>query len=56
MSRHEPEVSKLPPSLPPAVEVDPSRTYGTPLESGLDGTGPSQDDLSQFPDYISSGP
>ena len=56
MSRHEPEVPKLPPSPPPVVEFDPLSTYGTPLESGPDGTGPSQNDLSQFHDYISSDP
>ena len=56
MSHHEPEALELPPSPPPMMEVDPSSTYGTPPKSGPDGTGPSQHDLSQFPDYISSDP
>ena len=56
MSHHGSEVPDLPPSPPPLAEVEPSSTYGTPPESGPYGFGPSQDDLSQFPDYISSDP
>ena len=55
-NHHGSEVSKHPPSLPPVVEVEPSRTYGTPPDSGPYGTGSSQDYLSQFPNYISSDP
>ena len=54
MKHHEPKIPELPPSPPPAAEVDPSSTYGTPPDSGPDGTGPLHDDLSLYPYYISS--
>ena len=56
MSHHGFEVPELPPSPPPTMKVEPSSIYGTPLESGPYGVGPSREDISQFHDYISSNP